>query len=393
MLLRDRRPGVFITPGGALDRETHRGRDRLRARRQDPAAPAGALRGRGEPAAGAVAPRRAVDDRPRRPRRARSAVDVRRRVARSVAQHTYDGRAGGGRAAAARDRRAAARARARPRRRAAPACPSRRSSAGRRLDGALPRAEAGRGLQRADLAADRDGRGGADAARRASASCARSRDPEPSDVERLRSAARALGVDWPATQRSGVRPRRWTRRTRATRDHARGDVDRCAAPATRRSTARRRAQSTHGAVAAPYAHATAPLRRLVDRYVSECCLGSPPTGSRRPAGAPSRDGQRGAARQRRRARRHRSRRGVDALRPGGLDVRGAGHRRRLIELRDPAVRAKLAGAPAPGTEIVVRLERADPASRTVEFAAVMHLGAPPKAHRSSSPPPTSPPTA
>ena len=30
--------------------------------------------------------------------------------------------------------------------------------------------------------------------------------------------------------------------------------------------------STHWAVAAPYAHATAPLRRLQDRYVSECCL-------------------------------------------------------------------------------------------------------------------------
>ena len=33
--------------------------------------------------------------------------------------------------------------------------------------------------------------------------------------------------------------------------------------------------STHWAVAAPYAHATAPLRRLQDRYVSDCCLGHP----------------------------------------------------------------------------------------------------------------------
>jgi exoribonuclease R len=31
-------------------------------------------------------------------------------------------------------------------------------------------------------------------------------------------------------------------------------------------------QATHAAVAAEYAHATAPLRRLVDRYVSEVCL-------------------------------------------------------------------------------------------------------------------------
>ena len=39
----------------------------------------------------------------------------------------------------------------------------------------------------------------------------------------------------------------------------------------------------------------------------------------------------------------------------------------LIQLRDPAVRAKLAGAPKPGSEIVVRLERADPKTRTVAF--------------------------
>jgi exoribonuclease R len=32
------------------------------------------------------------------------------------------------------------------------------------------------------------------------------------------------------------------------------------------------AETTHAAVAAPYAHATAPLRRLADRYVSEVCL-------------------------------------------------------------------------------------------------------------------------
>ena len=32
------------------------------------------------------------------------------------------------------------------------------------------------------------------------------------------------------------------------------------------------AQPKHSAVAAPYAHATAPLRRLVDRYVGELCV-------------------------------------------------------------------------------------------------------------------------
>jgi hypothetical protein len=40
----------------------------------------------------------------------------------------------------------------------------------------------------------------------------------------------------------------------------------------------------------------------------------------------------------------------------------------LVQLRDPAVRAKLAGScPAPGSEVSVRLERADPSTRTVVF--------------------------
>ena len=61
-----------------------------------------------------------------------------------------------------------------------------------------------------------------------------------------------------------------------------------AARATPRSTASRPRGAAHFAIAAPYAHATAPLRRLQDRYVSECCL--------RVRGAPARLGPRGAAR-------------------------------------------------------------------------------------------------
>ena len=61
------------------------------------------------------------------------------------------------------------------------------------------------------------------------------------------------------------------------------------------------ADAAHWAVAAPYAHATAPLRRLQDRYVSACCLGEtarlgarrrsrprwpPASGARTPSSAP-----------------------------------------------------------------------------------------------------------
>ena len=54
--------------------------------------------------------------------------------------------------------------------------------------------------------------------------------------------------------------------------------------------------ATHAAVAAEYAHATAPLRRLVDRYVSEVCLSLcagetvPGVGAGCAAGAAGRDG-------------------------------------------------------------------------------------------------------
>ena len=85
------------------------------------------------------------------------------------------------------------------------------------------------------------------------------------------------------------------------------------------------AESEHFAVAAAYAHATAPLRRLQDRYVSECCLAAC-------AGAVVIDDE-------------------------------------LVQLRDPAVRGRLEGdGPEPGSEVTVRLDRADPATRSVAFS-------------------------
>lgn len=93
-------------------------------------------------------------------------------------------------------------------------------------------------------------------------------------VARLRRTARALGVDWPhhtsyAALIRGLDPHRAT--------HA-AFLQECA-------TVLRGGDylafdgrppppsaAVHAAVALPYAHATAPLRRLVDRYTSELCL-------------------------------------------------------------------------------------------------------------------------
>ena len=97
------------------------------------------------------------------------------------------------------------------------------------------------------------------------------------------------------------------------------------------------AESMHWAVAAPYAHATAPLRRLQDRYVLRVLprgVGNRPEGwrARRAAG---RDGRRRRAGECGRARRRRPRRGGGARRPRGRDVRRGRDRRRTRAAQRP----------------------------------------------------------
>ena len=146
-----------------------------------------------------------------------------------------------------------------------------------------------------------------------------------------------------------VRP--WPRplRTRATSPSSTRRRRSSAARATPPSTGRPPAQPEHAAVAAPYAHVTAPLRRLVDRFglvvCEAACRGADvpdavraalPAARRadarlRPAGAGSRAGLRrrdrggGAARPRGRVvRRHRGR--PHRQGHGGAARRPAGHR-------------------------------------------------------------------
>ncbi|HMC69340.1 MAG TPA: RNB domain-containing ribonuclease, partial [Mycobacteriales bacterium] len=141
--------------------------------------------------------------------------------------------------------------------------------------------------------------------------------------------------------------------------------------------------STHSAVAAPYAHATAPLRRLADRYVSECCLAVC-------AGAAVPDWVRAAlpalpdemASADRRA--HEVDRAVVDLAEAlvlenrcgevfrGVVVeagtKGGPKHGGEVQLRDPAVRARLDGTDLPlGEEIDVRLEAVDVIRRRVTF--------------------------
>ncbi|QLJ00688.1 RNB domain-containing ribonuclease [Streptomyces sp. NEAU-sy36] len=92
-------------------------------------------------------------------------------------------------------------------------------------------------------------------------------------VARLRRTARALGIDWPhhvpyAAVISALDPRE---------PHHAAFLQECTtllrgAGYTVFRDGALPAITTHAAVAAPYAHCTAPLRRLADRYALELCL-------------------------------------------------------------------------------------------------------------------------
>ena len=147
-------------------------------------------------------------------------------------------------------------------------------------------------------------------------------------------------------------------------------------------------QPEHGGVAAAYAHVTAPLRRLADRYATEVCLalhegravpdwardgaaaaargdGRAPTGSPRPA-------ERGAVELAEAVLlEHRVGETFDAA---VLDVDAPPERRGparppggTVALDDPPVRARCLGDLPLGERVRVRLVTADPAARKVLF--------------------------
>ncbi|MGH8960784.1 MAG: RNB domain-containing ribonuclease [Jatrophihabitantaceae bacterium] len=96
--------------------------------------------------------------------------------------------------------------------------------------------------------------------------------PEAGSVEALKRAAHALGVDWPDGAAPGdvlAKLDRSNSRHVAFIEHAVALL-RGAGYTSFDGTSPE--QPLHAGIAAPYAHVTAPLRRLVDRYGSEVCL-------------------------------------------------------------------------------------------------------------------------
>jgi exoribonuclease R len=202
--------------------------------------------------------------------------------------------------------------------------------------------------------------------------------PPPSEraLGRLRHQAQALGVAWP----EGVPYAEFVRGLDATVPAHAAVLDAAtgigAGAGYTAFDGEAPAAPEHFAVAAPYAHATAPLRRLQDRFVSECCLaacaGSEPPGWVR-ASLPQLPGAMAAATRRARA----VERGVVDLVEAVLLQGREGERFAAlviddgtVQLTDPAVRGRIErdGCPPPGSEVSVRLDRADPATRTVAFS-------------------------
>jgi exoribonuclease R len=140
-------------------------------------------------------------------------------------------------------------------------------------------------------------------------------------------------------------------------------------------------QQNHSAVAAPYAHATAPLRRLADRYVSECCVAAC-AGEATPEWArtalPSLPKEMAEADQRA----HAADRAVIDIAEAlvlqhrvGETFRGvvveASVGRGEVQLSEPAVRGRLSGdGLVLGAVVNVRLTTCDVARRRIEFTAI-----------------------
>lgn len=203
--------------------------------------------------------------------------------------------------------------------------------------------------------------------------------PDPRDVASLRRSALALGLPWPEDTSYGevvsaldpAQPAAAALLSLATR------LLRGAAYTAFDGTEPE--PTTHSAVAAPYAHCTAPLRRLADRYVGEVCLslcaGTPVPGWAREA-LPRLPEEMAAADHRAHAL---DRAVVDLAESmvmqhrigevfAGVVVESSG-KGGTVQLADPAVRGKL-DAPDPplGTTVQVKLDRADPLTRSVRFS-------------------------
>jgi exoribonuclease R len=208
-------------------------------------------------------------------------------------------------------------------------------------------------------------------------------EPDPRDIKRLHRTARALGIEWPAEQLypdfirtlDAGRPQHAAMIVACTRllrgsGYVAFDGEVPEDP-------------EHAALASEYAHVTAPLRRLGDRYAGEVCLALC-AGEEVPAwvlkklhGLP--DTLRESAQRGNRYEaavldlveavllQHRVGESFPAV---VVELEDGDRRRGTVTVEDPAIEARVTGsADLPlGADVTVTLVSADPAERTVRFA-------------------------
>ncbi|GJM36741.1 MAG: ribonuclease R [Acidimicrobiales bacterium] len=208
-------------------------------------------------------------------------------------------------------------------------------------------------------------------------------EPDQRTVGQIRRTARALGVEWA----DGVG---YAERVRELRP----DTPTTAALLSQAARGLRGAgyvaftnhdlpeDPQHSAIASTYAHVTAPLRRLCDRFANEiivavCADAAPPAWAvealdelpKLMGGASQRDRTLERAVVDYVEAMVLTRRVGDTFHAVVTDVDDRGRGR--VQLRDPAVVARVAGdGLALGSEVVVRLDEADPDQRLVRFSVV-----------------------
>ncbi|WP_423141775.1 RNB domain-containing ribonuclease [Parablastomonas sp. CN1-191] len=203
--------------------------------------------------------------------------------------------------------------------------------------------------------------------------------PDDFAVRRLRQTARALGVAWPDDQTLAALEK--TLRGATPGEAAFMLAIRRAGQGASYQPYQAGQKPWHAAMAATYAHATAPLRRLADRYVVTAALA---VANGRPVPAATQDAfaRLPAVMNTSGARAAQVERAVVDLAETALlsgregeyfaaqvtDVGDSGARIQLCEL--PVVARVAAHDAPPGTALKVRLDQVDPARRTLAFTRV-----------------------
>src|SRR5687768_16568050 len=207
-------------------------------------------------------------------------------------------------------------------------------------------------------------------------------EPDPRDVRRLHRTAKALGIDWPAEQLypDFIRSLDPTRPAHAAMVAASTRLLRGSGYVGFDGEVP--AEPQHSALASEYAHVTAPLRRLGDRYAGEICLALC-AGSEVPSWVTEKLGELPQTMQRADQMSHRYEGAVVDLVEAGVlrarvgerfdgvvvDVDAKDDKRGTITVQDPAIEARLtASEPVPlGNEVAAILAQADIGSRSVVF--------------------------